>query len=488
MSLQKQLLFSLFFGLLWQPAWGVEEKTTPISAETPSPSVEFQTPADDLGETEEGVKESVGETPIQEGESPLKAEAKPDEEGMSVTLKIDADAVKQLQETKAKPQTMLLLEEEHMDVGYLYQKFQHWRNSVHTFFSQHWKNLLTLPIGILLTSIVVLTSHWLVRRVLLDWLLAKNKADFIEPIYWAIGAPIRGMLWTTGVFFSAMPLLYGVPWLQRLFLAIIAAHVFWAIFRLIEVIEAAFLRYVERKNLPIDLLITTFLRKVSRILLVFVALFFIGQTILGLNITALLAAAGIAGLAFAFAVKDILANFLSSFLLIFDRSFQIGDRIRTTDIDGVIEKVDLRSTRIRSLEGNVFSIPNGMLSNNIIENVSWRPKIKYMFDLTLSYSTTPQKMREATDILHRLTSNPGRFEQGEKKPQIFFTEFKDWALNINIILWFNTTDWGISQIWRHDLNLEILEAFNQAGLEFAFPTSTVYMESATPEKMGNSTK
>ncbi|MDO4582985.1 MAG: mechanosensitive ion channel family protein [Planctomycetia bacterium] len=464
---RKLFFFSLIFCFLWQPVWGVEGEDAAVSEES-------KTLAEDLAET-----------PVQEGEKPIEAEATPDEEGMSVTLKIDADAVKQLQETKAKPEPILILEDENMDVGYLYQKFQGWWLSVQGFFAEHWRNLLTLPVGILLTSLVVLLSHWFVRRFLLDWLFATNKTDTIEHVYWAIGPPIRGMLWTTGIFFSAMPLLNGAPWLQRLFLAIIVSNVFWAIFRLIAVMETLFLRYVERKNLPIDLLITTFLRKISRILLVLVALFFIGQTILGLNITALLAAAGIAGLAFAFAVKDILANFLSSFLLIFDRSFQIGDRIRTSNIDGVIEKVDLRSTRIRSLEGNVFSIPNGMLSNNIIENVSWRPKIKYTFDLTLSYSTTPQKMREATEILHRLTSNPGRFEQGEKKPQIFFTEFKDWALNINIILWFNTTDWGISQIWRHDLNLEILEAFNQAGLEFAFPTSTVYMESAEPENLGN---
>lgn len=467
MMLRKLFFFSLIFCLLWQPVWGVEGGDVPVSEETQT------------------LREDLAETPVQEGEKPIEAEAMPDEEGMSVTLKIDADAVKQLQETKAKSEPILILEDENMDVGYLYQKFHGWWLSVQGFFAEHWKNLLTLPVGILLTSLVVLLSHWLVRRFLLDWLFATNKTDTIEHVYWAIGPPIRGMLWTTGIFFSAMPLLNGVPWLQRLFLAIIVSNVFWAIFRLIAVMETFFLRYVERKNLPIDLLITTFLRKISRILLVLVALFFIGQTILGLNITALLAAAGIAGLAFAFAVKDILANFLSSFLLIFDRSFQIGDRIRTSNIDGVIEKVDLRSTRIRSLEGNVFSIPNGMLSNNIIENVSWRPKIKYTFDLTLSYNTTPQKMREATEILHRLTSNPGRFEQGEKKPQIFFTEFKDWALNINVILWFNTTDWGISQIWRHDLNLEILEAFNQAGLEFAFPTSTVYMESAEPEKIDN---
>ncbi|MDO4573869.1 MAG: mechanosensitive ion channel family protein [Planctomycetia bacterium] len=395
----------------------------------------------------------------------------------TVIVKIDADAVKQIQgnpEEKTPEATPLPLlpEEEVLTVDSLVTNTHRFWQDTRTYFRNNAQHFRMFLVGLLLTGIFVVVFRFLMKYVVYRAIFLHTPWHIDEMFYKAVAPPTNAFLWTTGIFLSALPLLQGVAWLERIFIAILFAILFWGLFRLIGMVDKILQEYLQKNCRNVNPLASDFFRRILKVCLILLAMFFIGQTVLGLNISALLAAAGIAGLAVAFAVKDSLANFFSSVQMIFDRSFQIGDRVRTNGVDGLIESVDFRCTRIRSLDGHLYIIPNSLMSSNVIENISDRPKIKYVFDLALTYSTTPEQLRHAKEILHRLTDNPGRYEQGERKPMIFFTDFKDWSLNINVILWFNTTDWGISQIWRHDLNLEILEEFNRAGLEFAFPTQT----------------
>ena len=160
-------------------------------------------------------------------------------------------------------------------------------------------------------------------------------------------------------------------------------------------------------------------------------------------------------------------------MMLFDNSFQLGDRIRTGTIDGDVEAVDFRSTRIRALNGHLYSVPNAVLGTEIIENVSQRPGIRHDFELGLTYSTTPEQMEQAVQIVRELISDPQKFIQSPTRSLVTFSGFGDWALKIKVMLWFNTQVFVEAERWKHELNLAILRRFREEELKFAYPTQTV---------------
>jgi MscS family membrane protein len=219
-----------------------------------------------------------------------------------------------------------------------------------------------------------------------------------------------------------------------------------------------------------------------KIVIVIVSVLFIGQTILELNITALLAGAGVVGLAVAFAAQDTIANFFGSIMIILDHPFKVGERIDIGSHNGIVEHVGFRSTRMRTLDDHGISVPNKELASCIIENIAKRQFLKYSTTLGLTYDTTPEKMEEALDILHTLLDNhEARGE--ERPPRIVFDSFGDWSLNIGITCWYCSDDYGAFKLWSSKMNLEILKRFNAAGLNFAFPTNTTYIAQESSEQI-----
>ncbi|MDG2093851.1 MAG: mechanosensitive ion channel family protein [Phycisphaerales bacterium] len=193
---------------------------------------------------------------------------------------------------------------------------------------------------------------------------------------------------------------------------------------------------------------------------------------LGLSPTTLLAGAGVTGLAIALAAQDTLKNFFASIILLMERPFREGERIRIGDDTGTVETIGLRSTCIRTRAGNLVSLPNETVAHGRIENISRRPHIRNEFTIGLVYSTTTTQIEKAveiiTNILEEKTKAPGNF-----KPFVFFTRFDDSSLAIECTYWQSTTNFFKSQQTAQAVNLAILDQFKEAGIEFAYPTLTV---------------
>ena len=120
-------------------------------------------------------------------------------------------------------------------------------------------------------------------------------------------------------------------------------------------------------------------------------------------------------------------------------------------------------------------MPNRQVADGTIENIALRPTIKWPFSIGLTYDTTPEKMEEACRILHEILDGHPGFNMETQPPIIYFTDYKDWSLNISVIVWFQTLDYLQFLRWKHEINLEILRRFNAAGLNFAFPTNTTFV-------------
>ena len=189
----------------------------------------------------------------------------------------------------------------------------------------------------------------------------------------------------------------------------------------------------------------------------------------GQEIGPLLAGLGIGGLAFALAAKDLLSNLFGSITIIFDKPFKIGKRIKIGDKDGFVEEINLRTTKLKTLEGRRLYVPNSKFTDDIVENVSqeWARKVKV--EIGMTYDTNAAKMKKAKEIIKKVLI--GHKKVNSEKVCVYFNEFGPYSKNILVIYWITDKD-DVFQV-KDDVNIKIMQEFDKAKLEMAFPTQTV---------------
>ena len=192
----------------------------------------------------------------------------------------------------------------------------------------------------------------------------------------------------------------------------------------------------------------------------------------GVNVGALLGTLGIGGLAFALAAQDTIKNIFGGVTIFTDRPFRIGDRIKVDKYDGFIEDIGIRSTRLRTLEKRLVTIPNYKMVDAPIENITEEPMRRVLMKLGLTYQTTPEKMNEALAILKGIPTKIKNVDQ--KEIVAAFTDFTDFALVITFVYFIKKQ--GDVMETPSEVNLEILNAFKNAKINFAYPTQTVFIE------------
>ena len=162
----------------------------------------------------------------------------------------------------------------------------------------------------------------------------------------------------------------------------------------------------------------------------------------------------------------------SSDLAIFaDKPFRVGDRIRLDHVDGTVEGIGLRSTRVRNLDGHLVTIPNKTMGNATITNITARPNIKTEMNLGLTYDTPPEKVKRASLIVEEVC----RTLPKTADVWVGFNRFEASALNLNVVHWWAGTDAKAHLAEMQQLNLEIKRRFEAEGIEFAYPTQTVHV-------------
>ena len=163
-------------------------------------------------------------------------------------------------------------------------------------------------------------------------------------------------------------------------------------------------------------------------------------------------------------------NIFGGIMIFLDKPFKIGERIQISGFDGTVEEVGLRSTRVRTLEGRLLIINNSAFSDNTVINVSAEHTRKVVLNLGMTYDTTPEQMQQSMDILKGIVKDHPALEV--ENSSIGFNAYGDFALGIIFIYRINK-DADILDT-QTEVNLEILKRFNAEGLEFAFPTQTVF--------------
>ncbi len=213
------------------------------------------------------------------------------------------------------------------------------------------------------------------------------------------------------------------------------------------------------------------LRKVAKVGLVIAAAVLTADN-LDIKITSLLAGLSVGGLALGLAAQDTVANLFGAVAIFLDKPFHIGDRIQVEGVDGMVETIGLRSTSVRSLDGHHVTIPNKLMGNAIITNVTRRPTIKTEMNLGLTYDTPAEKVKRATALLEEIfRANPRTANL-----IISFNKFADSSLNILVVHFWNGTDVKQHFAEMQELNLRVKARFDAEKIEFAFPTQTIYLK------------
>jgi len=249
---------------------------------------------------------------------------------------------------------------------------------------------------------------------------------------------------------------------------------FWFVYQFVHVMDARLSQWADSTESTIDDILVPLFGKTLRIFIIILAGIIVMQNLTGIEIGPLLASLGIGGLAVALAAKDSIANFFGTLTILFDKPFQVGERIVIDNYDGVVEDVGFRSTRIRLLTGHLVTIPNEKVVNSGLENIGKRPNIRWLTNIGITYDTPPEKIEKAVAIIREIIADHEGIHP-DFPPRVYFNGFNDWSLNIMVLIWYHPPNYWDFQEWVQRTCLEITRRFSAEGIDFAFPTRTLHL-------------
>jgi MscS family membrane protein len=201
----------------------------------------------------------------------------------------------------------------------------------------------------------------------------------------------------------------------------------------------------------------------------------------GINPTAALAGLGVGGIAVALAAQKTLENVIGGVSLIADQAVRAGDALKVGDISGTVEDVGLRSTRIRTLDRTVISVPNSQVASMSLETLSARDKFWFHPLVGLRYETTPVQLRSVISGLRKLLNEHSNVDSDSVR--IRFVRLGAFSLDVDIFAYVFGSDWNHFLDVQEELLFGIMDVVQRAGAEFAFPSQTMYLAADSYDKL-----
>ena len=193
---------------------------------------------------------------------------------------------------------------------------------------------------------------------------------------------------------------------------------------------------------------------------------------IGVNITTFIAGLGIGGIAVALAVQNILADLFASFSIVLDKPFVIGDFIIVDEHMGTVERIGLKTTKIRSLSGEQLVFSNTDLLKSRIRNFKRMYERRVVFTIGVLYQTPHEILSKIPKMIYKIIESKGqvRFDRAH------FKEYGDYSLKFEVVYWIQNPDYNVYMDIQQGINLDIFKQFHEAGIEFAYPTQTLLLQ------------
>ena len=195
---------------------------------------------------------------------------------------------------------------------------------------------------------------------------------------------------------------------------------------------------------------------------------------LGIKITGLITGLGIGGITIALAVQNILGDLLAYISIMMDRPFAIGDFIVVAEFTGVVERIGLKTTRLRSLSGELLIFSNNDLLSSRMRNYKDREQRRVLFSIGVTYDTPADSLESIPIIIKDILET----QENVLFDRAHFKSFGSFSIDFEVVYYVTTADYLIYMDVQQDVNLKIVRAFEKSGIEFAFPTQTVHLNTS----------
>lgn len=339
-----------------------------------------------------------------------------------------------------------------------------------------WRVMVLFTI-ILLSLVIGRIARFLLGRASKGPLCREK--EWVAVLFRALAKPVVLLSFYLGMsLWVKMQLLRVTEGMQSLFTTIVdvlgALAVGYVIYSLVDVIDYKLTHLADRTKSRLDDILAPLVGKSIRFTIFALVALNVVHSVSGKSITTILAGLGVGGLAVALAAQDTVKNFFGSIVILGDKPFEIGDRIIVEGHDGPVESVGFRSTRLRTLSGHLVTIPNSEMVNRTVQNIGKRPFIRRLMNITITYDTPPERVELALRIVKEILADHEGMNP-DFPPRVFFSEFNDCSLGILAIYWYHPPDYWKYMEFSERVNMQLLSRFNEEGIEFAFPTQTLYL-------------
>ncbi|MEC7863720.1 MAG: mechanosensitive ion channel family protein [Bacteroidota bacterium] len=249
--------------------------------------------------------------------------------------------------------------------------------------------------------------------------------------------------------------------------------IFWILLKMIDFVGLILLKKAELTENKMDDQLIPFIIEIGKIFVYIFGIFIIMGNIFNVNIAALATGLGIGGIALAMASKESLENLLGSFTIFFDQPFTVGDVVTVGSVTGTVEKVGFRSTRIRTFDKSLVTVPNKKMIDAELDNLGLRPVRRVKFNIGLTYETSADQIKAiVTDIQEMINLH----EKTNKDGKVRFQEFGSSSLDIMVMYFVDSPRWEALIDVKEDVNFKIMEIVKKHKSDFAFPSTTVYLQ------------
>ncbi|KAF5415499.1 MAG: Small-conductance mechanosensitive channel MscMJ [Candidatus Methanogaster sp.] len=309
----------------------------------------------------------------------------------------------------------------------------------------------------------------------------KTETKIDDMLVAAFKSPLGYFIVVCGIYISIASLhlpeqigIFDIVWAHHFFFTL--AFTFVALLlmlNLIDIVAYCMHQVTLKTETKLDEQLVPLVIKSLKVVVVMLTVLFLIQN-LGGNVTSLLAGLGIGGLALALAAQDTVSNIFGSVTVFSDRSFHIGDWIRVNGVEGTVEDVGLRSTRIRRFDQALVTVPNSRFIKSEIVNFTRMKKRRIKFNLGVSYKTSRKQMEEVVEGINRIIKEDSGFDHNFH--MVHFTEFGAYSLDIFIYCFTKTTVWNEFLVVRERFNLQIMQLLEELGVEIAYPSQTIFVE------------
>lgn len=303
-------------------------------------------------------------------------------------------------------------------------------------------------------------------------LFLRNNKEKTDSLANSLQKPLAYLIGTVGLYI-AFAINYNKPGVTKVFKILIILIICWGVINYLSNNLFINLHFGENAD---DTMNTTALRFLANILKIVVIAFGVVMIIseLGYNVNGLLTGLGVGGLAVSLAAQDAVGNLISGFIIIFDKPFKVGDLIESATVKGFVEEVTMRSTKIRTLDDSVITVPNSTLTKEAVTNISMMDKRRIKMTFGLVYSTSNEAIEKIrNEIKTYIVQNKDILPE---PCRIHFREFGDSALNFEVVCYTETSDMDEYLKIENELNLAIKQIVENNDTDFAFPTQTVYVQ------------